>query len=88
MDSAARGAYVSGVNPSSAELARQIDALVDACRGECLWFLRPDYHPRTDAERLFVLDAIQKHAGLDAYRQAARLKQWLSHPSSATSAGS
>jgi hypothetical protein len=52
VDVAAAPAYVQGVDRSHAELARQIDALVDACRGECLWFLRPDYHPRSDDERL------------------------------------
>lgn len=74
------------MDPSRADVDRRIDALVDACRGDCLWFLRPDYYPRTDAERLRVLDDIQKHAGLETYRQAAELKRWLSRPSSATSA--
>jgi hypothetical protein len=73
---------------SREDLERQVDTLVDTCRTGCLWFLRPDYYPRTDRERLRVLDAIQKHAGLDAFRQAARLKRWLSPLSSETSAGS
>lgn len=87
VDGAAGPAYVPGVNPSREELDRRVDALVDACRADCLWFLRPDYHPRSDEERLRVLEAIQRHAGLDAYREAARLKRWLSPASSATSAG-
>jgi hypothetical protein len=76
------------VGSSREDLERQVDALVDACRTGCLWFLRPDYYPRTDEERLRVLDAIQKHAGLDDFRRAARLKRWLSPPFSETSAGS
>lgn len=70
------------------DLHRQVNALVDACRAECLWFLRRDYYPQSDDERLRVLDAIQRHAGLDVYREAARLKRWLSPVSSGTSAGS
>jgi hypothetical protein len=73
---------------SREDLERQVDTLVDACRTECLWFLRPDYYPRTDEERLRVLDAIQRRARLDVYREAARLKRWLSPSSNETSAGS
>lgn len=74
--------------PSPDELARAIDALVDECRVRCLWHLRPDYHPRTDAERLRVLSAIQQRADLATYRRAGRLKAWLSRTSSAASASS
>ena len=76
------------MSPTREEILRQIDALVDAQRSRCLWYLRADYYPKDDAERLRVLEAIQRHAGLVAYREAARLKQWLSPTSSATSAGS
>jgi len=88
VDDTAGPAYVPGVDSAREELDRQVDALVDACRSDCLWFLRSDYYPRSDEERLRVLDAIQRRAGLDAYREAARLKRWLSPSSSATSAGS
>ena len=84
----ARGRTFQDVRLSREELDRQVDRLVDACRVECLWSLRPDYYPRSDEERLRVLEAIQRHAGLEAWREAARLKRWLSALSSATSAGS
>ena len=87
MDGPPGPAYVPGVDPSREELNRQVDVLVDACRADCLWSLRQDYYPRSDEERLRVLEAIQRHAGLDAFREAARLKRWLSAVSSATSAG-
>jgi hypothetical protein len=70
------------------ELVRAIDALVDECRVECLWYLRPDYHPGTDPERLQVLDAIQARASQDVFMRAGRLKEWLSRLSSAASAPS
>lgn len=76
------------MQPSYDELARAIDALVDAERATCLWYLRADYHPRTNAERARVLDDIQRHGGLSAYKRAAQLKQWLSRLSNATSASS
>ncbi len=73
---------------SHADLARAVDALVNECRSVALWFLRPDYYPRTDDERRRVLYEIQKHADVDLYKRAARLEQWLSRHSSAASAGS
>jgi hypothetical protein len=73
---------------SHADVARQVDALVDECRSTALWFLRPDYYPHTDTERLRVLDAIQKRADLAAFKRAARLRAWLSRHSSDTSADS
>jgi hypothetical protein len=73
---------------SHEDLARAIDALVDECRSVALWFLKPDYYPHTDDERRRVLHEIQKHADLDLYKRSARLEQWLSRHSSATSASS
>ncbi len=79
------------VRPGTAppeDLVRAIDALVDECRVECLWYLRPDYHPRTDVERLQILEAIQARADRDVFMRAGRLKEWLSRLSSAESAPS
>lgn len=70
------------------ELVRAIEALVDECRVESLWSYRPDYYPRTDSERLQVLDAIQERCTRDAFRRAGLLKAWLSRHSSAASATS
>ena len=65
-----------------------IDRLVDVYRLRCLWFLRNDYYPATDAERLRVLSEIQRYGDRDAFRLAGELREWLSRPSNAPSAGS
>lgn len=63
-----------------------IDRLVDEYRLRCLWFLRPDYYPSTDAERIRVLLYIERHGDRDAYRRAREMRRWLSQTSSAPSA--
>jgi hypothetical protein len=77
-----------GIPASHEDLARAVDALVDECRSVALWFLKPDYYPRTDDELRRVLYEIQKHADVEIYKRAARLEEWLSRHSSAASAGS
>lgn len=79
---------VASVAPSPEEVDREVDDLVRECADTCLWYQRRGYHPRTDAERWLVLDAIQKHADVRIFQRAARLKEWLSQRSSAASAGS
>jgi hypothetical protein len=68
------------------EVVRAVDELVDACRVDCLWYLRRDYYPRTDAERVRALEAIQERSGRDVFRRAGLLKAWLSRHSSDASA--
>ena len=63
-----------------------IDVLVDLYRDRCLWFLRSDYYPATDAERLRLLTYIEQYGDVAAYRQAGKLKRWLSQSSNAPSA--
>jgi hypothetical protein len=75
------------VRPSADDVTREIDDLVDECRSTCLWYQRPDYYPRTDLERWRALDDIQKHADLETFRRAGRLKECLSRRSSSESAG-
>jgi hypothetical protein len=70
------------------DVAAAVDALVDECRSVALWFLRPDYYPQTDDDRRRVLYAIQKHADVEVFKRAARLREWLSRNSSAASVGS
>jgi hypothetical protein len=60
--------------------------LVDEYRDRCLWFLRRDYYPATRDEALRVLEAIQRHGTVEAFRRAAEIQSWLSPPSSVTSA--
>lgn len=66
----------------------QVRDLVDEVRATCLWYLREDFTPETAEEALKVLDAIERHGDLGAYRRARELKTWLSRPSSARSAAS
>jgi hypothetical protein len=63
-----------------------IRQLVDEYRGRCLWFLRPDYYPETHEEALRVLDSIQRHGDVGAFRRAGELKRWVSATSNAPSA--
>jgi hypothetical protein len=70
--------------PADTELRR----LVDDYRARCLWFLREDYYPATPEERTRVLSLIERHGDHAALRRVAEVRRWLSHPSSATSAGS
>ena len=73
--------------PDRPEPTREdVDRLVDEYRVRCLWFLREDYYPATDAERLRVLDEIARQGDRDAFRRAGELRQWLSRRSSADSA--
>jgi hypothetical protein len=70
----------------SHDIAEAVDRLVDEYRNRCLWFLRGDYYPSTDEERLRVLAYIERHGDRNAYVRAAEVRRWLSPPSSAASA--
>jgi hypothetical protein len=65
-----------------------IDRLVDEYRDQCLWFLRPDFYPRTFEERLRVLASIQRHGDRAAFQRAGEARQWLLQHSSERSAAS
>lgn len=65
-----------------------VNALVDEYRHRCLWFLRSDFYPSTDEERLRVLDDIQRHGDLAAFRRAAEVRRWFSPTSNERSAAS
>ncbi|MEA2025077.1 MAG: hypothetical protein U9O18_00155 [Chloroflexota bacterium] len=79
---------MSATGPDDPRLAEEVDRLVDEQRIACLWFLRPDYHPATDEERIRLLEHIERHGDLDSFRQAATLRRWLSQKSSVASADS
>ena len=70
------------------QLDRTIDALVDEYRHQCLWFLRPDFFPKTVDQRLRALKYIQRYGDRAAYRKAAEARRWLLQSSSETSAAS
>jgi hypothetical protein len=66
-----------------------IDRLVDEYRDRCLWFLRPDFYPRTFEERLRVLASIQRRYGdRAAFQRAGEARQGLLQHSSERSAAS
>jgi hypothetical protein len=79
-------ASVSTTPDAAREVEHAVDLLVDEVRVDSLWYLRPDYYPRSDFERCRVLEAIQKHSSLAVFKRAASLKTWLLQHSSATSA--
>lgn len=70
------------------QLERTIDALVNDYRDRCLWFLRPDFYPKTLDQKLRVLKYIRRYGDKTAYRRAADAKRWLLQSSSETSAAS
>lgn len=72
----------------SPAVAAALHALVDDYRARCLWFLRPDYYPASEAEALVVLAAVERHGDREAFQRSALIRQWLSPSSSAASAGS
>jgi hypothetical protein len=65
-----------------------VDRLIDEYRIRCLWFMRSDYYPKTQEQRLRALRYIEQRGDREAYRKAGTLRQWLSRHSSAESAGS
>jgi hypothetical protein len=88
IESDAPAQYNAAMDSLSPEAGAALRTLVDEYRHRCLWFLRPDYYPATIAEAERVLEAIQRHGDRDGFRRAARVRQWLSRSSSATSVGS
>lgn len=67
--------------------AAALDRFIDEQRSRCLWFLRERYYPRTATERLRVLDSIERHGDLEAFRRARAFRAWLSQASNEPSAG-
>ena len=65
------------MNKGETEVMESVNALVDEYRARCLWFLREDYYPETPVEACGVLEQIERHGDLLAFRKAATLRQWL-----------
>jgi hypothetical protein len=76
---------MAAANPT---LDEAFNTLVDDYRVRCLWFLRADYYPATNAGRLRVLDYVQRHGDRDAHLRAVTLRRWLSQISSTDSVAS
>ncbi len=65
------------MNADIEEALRKVSALVDEYRSECLWFLRPDYYPGSIDEAMRVLESIEIHGDVTAFKRAAELRQWF-----------
>ena len=68
--------------------SQAIAELMARYRERCLWYLKENFVPTTLPEALQVLDAIEQHGDLAAFRETRRLRAWLSPASSAISAAS
>lgn len=71
-----------------AEIEATVDALVDEYRTRCLWFVREDFRPSTDAERLLALRYIARYGDRSAFVRAREMQAWLSQEFNAPSAAS
>jgi len=85
VDAATVMADMNAGEPNAPEV---VNRLVDEYRRRCLWFLRPDYYPETDAQRLQALEYIERHGDREAFRRAAEVRRWLLRTSSERSAAS
>jgi hypothetical protein len=72
----------------SVDVDQEVKRLVDEYRIRCLWFLRPDYYPSSDQDRLRILGYIERYGDLAAFQRAGKVRRWLSQTSSARSATS
>lgn len=70
------------------EIQTVVRELIDEYRARCLWFLRPDYYPESRAAQLRILASIERYGDARAFQRVAKVREWLSPPSSAPSAGS
>ena len=64
-----------GLNDTQMEAA--FESLCHDYKTRCLWFLRPDYKPVSNEEKLRLLVYIEKHGDLEAFRRAAPVREWL-----------
>jgi hypothetical protein len=62
-----------------------LEKLIASYREQCLWFLRPDYLPKTTKELLDVLDWIERYGDRTGYERAGEIRSWLSPHSKAAS---
>ena len=72
--------------PTQEQCISAVCALVEEVRPQCLWCAKEDFVPRTPEAALRALGYIEKYGDRAAFDKAIRLKQWLLHPSNATSA--
>ena len=68
-----------------AETSKDLAGLIKDYRERCLWFLRPDYVPKTTEEIIKVLDLIERYGDREGFRRAEEIKACLSPHSKAVS---
>lgn len=68
------------------DVVARINRLIEEYRISCLWFMRLDYLPASDAERSRLLEYIERYGDREGFRRARELRRWLSHHSSEPSA--
>ena len=69
------------------DILKEAHALINENRARCLWFLREDYLPEDVQEIMHAMAYIERRGDRDAYVKARRIREWLLHNSSETSAG-
>ena len=74
------------MSAEASEVASAVNQLADEYRSRCLWFLRADFYPETDVDRLTVLAYIERYGDRAAFQKAAAVRQWLSRTSNERSA--
>ncbi len=79
--------YSYNMDTDLESVLREVRALVDEYRAESLWYVRKDYYPESILDAIQILKAIENHSDLAGFKRAAALRRWLSHHSSAISAG-
>ena len=58
-------------------MVEEVGKLVEEYRDRCLWFLRPDYTPKTTEEILRTLSLLERYGDRAAFERAERIRQWL-----------
>lgn len=68
---------VGGTTEQPLDMEREMRQLVDDYRIRCLWFLRPDFYPSNDQERLQVLGYVERYGDLAGFKRAGRVRLWM-----------
>jgi len=69
---------MSDVGSHNPNVEQEIVNLVEEYRDSCLWFMRPEFIPKSKAEQQLVLDLILRHGDRIAYRRVMEIrKKWL-----------
>jgi hypothetical protein len=67
---------IYAMTQTAEQIVEEMRRLVDEYRSRCLWFIRPDYYPRTPRDILRILDYICRYGDTRAYKKALEIKKW------------